>query len=72
MPFSTEDAFARELTVRFLVGNPIGVREELLRLVTAQQLSPASIISDALPLAAASDAYRLFDGREAIKVTLAP
>lgn len=70
MPFSSRDAFARELTLRFVVGNPIAVREELLAEIAAGRLNPAAIVSHRLPLEQAAEAYRLFDRREAVKVVL--
>lgn len=72
MAFSTEDAFARELSVKFVVGDPIAVGDELMALVASGALRPGAIVSHRLALDAAPAAYRLFDRQEAIKVTLAP
>jgi len=72
MPFSTLDAFARELTIRFVVGDPIAVREELLEAIVAGELKPASVVSHRLPLEQGPEAYRLFDRQEAVKVLLVP
>jgi 2-desacetyl-2-hydroxyethyl bacteriochlorophyllide A dehydrogenase len=70
MPFPSGTAFARELTVRFTVGNPIALRDEVLALVRAKRLDPAHAISHRLPLADAARSYELFDTREAFKVVL--
>lgn len=72
MPFSTQKAFAKELNLRFVVGNPIQTREQLVPLLEAGRIDPTRIISHRLPLSAASEGYRLFDQREAIKVVLQP
>jgi 2-desacetyl-2-hydroxyethyl bacteriochlorophyllide A dehydrogenase len=65
-------AFGRELTVRFVVGDPIAVREPVLALVSAGRIDPAVMVSHSLPLAAAADAYDLYDRRVARKVALVP
>lgn len=70
MPFPAGLAFARELTVRFAVGNPIRMREPVLALIRTGRLDPSRIVTHRLPLAAAASAYQLFDRQEAIKVVL--
>lgn len=72
MPFPTELAFARELTVRFVVGDPITLRERVLALVRSGRVDPARIISHRLPLADAPSAYRLVDTQRAFKAVLIP
>jgi threonine dehydrogenase-like Zn-dependent dehydrogenase len=72
MPFSTRQAFARELTLRFAVGDPIRTRGELLPLLQAGRLDPTAVISHRLPLAEARQGYQLFDRRVATKVVLIP
>ncbi|MGH3155677.1 MAG: alcohol dehydrogenase catalytic domain-containing protein [Streptosporangiaceae bacterium] len=69
-PFPTGAGFARELTVRFVVGNPILVRDELFALIRSGRLDPTVIVSHRLPLSDAVHAYRLFDRQEATKVVL--
>jgi 2-desacetyl-2-hydroxyethyl bacteriochlorophyllide A dehydrogenase len=69
-PFPTGIAFARELTVKFVVGDPILVREDLFALIGSGRLDPAEIISHRLPLADVAYGYRIFDRQEATKVVL--
>jgi threonine dehydrogenase-like Zn-dependent dehydrogenase len=70
MPFPTGLAFARELSVRFTVGDPIRHREPVLELIRAGRIDPARIVSHRLPLDDAVKGYELFDRREAVKVVL--
>lgn len=70
--FPGRHAFARELTIRFTVGDPIAVRRQATRLVTSGLLDPSVIVSDRLPLSAAAAAYERFDSHAAFKVILAP
>ncbi|UFJ42443.1 alcohol dehydrogenase catalytic domain-containing protein [Brevibacillus humidisoli] len=72
MPFDTEDAFARELSLHFVVGNPIAYAERLLQLIEQGQLTPAKIISHRLSLEEVEHAYRLFASQQAVKVVLTP
>ncbi|MEC3976889.1 alcohol dehydrogenase catalytic domain-containing protein [Amycolatopsis sp. H20-H5] len=69
-PFPAGTAFAHELTVRFVVGDPIAVREHLIPLLRAKLIDPVSLISHRLPLSDAVHAYDLFDRRAASKVVL--
>ena len=69
-PFPAGHAFARELTVTFVVGDPIAIRSQVIELVRAGQLDPAAIISHRLPLADAVAGYDLFDRAVASKVVL--
>jgi alcohol dehydrogenase len=64
--------FERELTLRFTIGDPVRDRERLLGLMATRRLEPAQIITHRLPLEDATEAYRLFDSREATKVVLTP
>lgn len=70
MPFPSKAAFAQELTVRFVVGDPIRFRDQVVALVRAGLLDPAAIVSHRLPLSEAVHAYELFDSRAAFKVVL--
>ncbi|GGZ09249.1 dehydrogenase [Streptomyces olivaceoviridis] len=69
MPFPTGQAFARELSVRFTVGNPIALRDRVLGVIRAG-VDPGGIVTHRLPLEAAAEAYRLFDRHRAFKVVL--
>lgn len=69
-PLHTGDAFGRELTLRWAVGDPISTRDRLVPILQAGRIDPTSVISHRLPLDAAVQAYDLFDRREATKVVL--
>jgi 2-desacetyl-2-hydroxyethyl bacteriochlorophyllide A dehydrogenase len=69
-PLAVQRAFANELTLRFVVGNPIRDGQRVLALVTAGRLDPTVVVSHRLPFSAAVEAYRMFDRREAVKVVL--
>jgi 2-desacetyl-2-hydroxyethyl bacteriochlorophyllide A dehydrogenase len=70
MPFAAATAFAREVTLRFAVGDPIQSREQVLALVTTGRIDPTAIISHRLSLSEAPLGYDLFARREATKVVL--
>lgn len=72
MRFPVREAFARELTLRFAIGDPIRSREEILDLIAAGRLDPTVVISHRMSLAEAPRAYELFDRREALKVVFTP
>jgi 2-desacetyl-2-hydroxyethyl bacteriochlorophyllide A dehydrogenase len=67
MSFPSGLAFARELTLRFTVGDPISLRDEVLRFIRSGRCDPAVIFSHRLPLSAAPAAYDLFNQRKALK-----
>jgi 2-desacetyl-2-hydroxyethyl bacteriochlorophyllide A dehydrogenase len=69
-PFPAGVAFARELSMRFVVGDPIRVRDRVLALLRAGLVDPGAVVSHRLPLADAVHAYDLFDRRVATKVVL--
>ncbi len=69
-PFPSGLAFARELTVRFVVGDPIRFREPVIALIRAGRLDPLALISHRLPLSEAVDGYELFDRRAATKIVM--
>jgi 2-desacetyl-2-hydroxyethyl bacteriochlorophyllide A dehydrogenase len=64
--------FARELTLRFSIGDSLGHRERLISMIADGRLAPASVVTHHLPLDEAVEAYRLFDSREATKVVMTP
>ena len=70
--FPVREAFAKELVLRFAVGDPIRSRREVFGLLGAGRLDPTVVISHRMPLAEAPRAYELFDRREALKVVLSP
>ncbi|SDH16544.1 2-desacetyl-2-hydroxyethyl bacteriochlorophyllide A dehydrogenase [Sinosporangium album] len=70
MPFPSGLAFARELIVRFTVGDPIAVRANVLELIRAGRIDPSAVVSHRLPLEDAARAYRLSDRRQAFKTVL--
>jgi 2-desacetyl-2-hydroxyethyl bacteriochlorophyllide A dehydrogenase len=72
MPFSSQSAFSRELTLKFVVGDPINARDRIFPLLETGRLNSTQIISHRLPLAQAKAAYALFDRHEAVKVLLLP
>ncbi len=72
MPFPSGLAFARELTLRFAVGDPLRSREPVLALIRAGRVDPSRIVSHRLPLGQAELAYDLFATRQATKVVLDP
>jgi threonine dehydrogenase-like Zn-dependent dehydrogenase len=71
-PLDTGDAFARELTLRFAVGDPIRWSPVLLDHLAAGRLDPSQIVSHRLALDDVETAYELFDQGEATKVLLSP
>ncbi|MET7399556.1 alcohol dehydrogenase catalytic domain-containing protein [Dactylosporangium sp. NPDC005572] len=71
-PLPTGTGFARELTVRFVVGDPIADRAPALELISSGRLDPAALVSHRFPLDEAPAAYDLFDRGGALKVVLYP
>ena len=71
-PIPLETAFGRELTIQFVVGNPLALAPRVLGLMAADELDPTPIISDVIPLDDAPAGYMSFDHRQAIKVLLEP
>ncbi len=72
LPFNTKAAFGRELTLRFVVGDPIAEWDHLLPLVADGTLDPSGLVSHRLPLKDAASAYSIFDTGVAVKVLLKP
>ncbi|MEX0825736.1 MAG: alcohol dehydrogenase catalytic domain-containing protein [Acidimicrobiia bacterium] len=67
-----ETAFGRELTLRFIVGNPLALAPRVLSLMASGELDPAPIVSHVLALDDAPAGYAAFDRRGAVKVLLEP
>jgi 2-desacetyl-2-hydroxyethyl bacteriochlorophyllide A dehydrogenase len=72
MPLHTQRAFTRELTLRFVVGDPIRDRASVVALLRSGAVDPGAVVSDRLPLADADAGYRDFDRRRSLKVLLIP
>ncbi|MFJ4640958.1 alcohol dehydrogenase family protein [Streptomyces hygroscopicus] len=72
MPMPTRLAFAKEVTLRFAVGDPISDGEPLMNLVRGGRIDPTVVVTHRMPLAAAPEAFRLFDSGAAGKVVLIP
>jgi threonine dehydrogenase-like Zn-dependent dehydrogenase len=71
-PLDNALMFERELTLRFSIGDPTQDGKLLLERLATGELDPIPVITHRLPLADATEAYRLFDSREATKVVLTP
>lgn len=71
-PLSCGDNWLRAITVMPVLGNPLTHRYDLMRLIEAGRLTPASIISHTMGLDDATEAYRMFDHKEATKIVLKP
>ena len=71
-PLDNALMFERELTLRFSIGDPTADGPLLLDQLQSGELDPTPVITHRMRLAEASEAYRLFDSREATKVVLAP
>jgi alcohol dehydrogenase len=69
-PVNNAVMFEKEITVSFSIGNPGRDRERLLAMIADGVLRPSAVLTDAMPLESAADAYRSFDAREATKVVM--
>ncbi len=65
-------SFATELTLTFVIGDPIRARARLLPLLAAGVLAPDFVVSGTMPLDAAPDAYARLRARTATKLLLDP
>lgn len=64
--------FARELTLRFAVGDPIRVRDRVFQLLENGVIDPLPLISERVPLADVPAAFARFDRGESVKVLIEP
>jgi alcohol dehydrogenase len=64
--------FARELTMRWSIGDSLGHRQRLISMISEGRLDPAAVVTHRMKLAEAPEAYRLFDNREATKIVMTP
>ncbi len=71
-PLDNGRMFAKELTMRWSIGDSLGHRQRLIEMIAAGRLDPAAVVTHRLPLSEAPDAYRLFDSREATKIVMTP
>lgn len=67
-PFPATDAFVRELTVRFAVGDPMTYARDLIPLIQSGAIDPPMIVSHRIGLDDVPEGYRLFDRRDATKI----
>jgi alcohol dehydrogenase len=71
-PLNNGLMFARELTLRFSIGDSLAHRQTLISMISEGRLDPAAVVTHRMPLDEAVEAYRLFDSREATKVAMTP
>ncbi len=71
-PLNNGLMFARELTLRFSIGDSLAHRQKLISMISEGRLDPARVVTHRMPLDEAVEAYRLFDSREATKVAMTP
>jgi alcohol dehydrogenase len=64
-------AFRDELTLGFVIGDPIRHRDELLALVGTDLIDPSPVVTDVVPLQQAGEAYRRAEDGSSMKLLLA-
>ncbi|MFN8622740.1 MAG: alcohol dehydrogenase catalytic domain-containing protein [Chloroflexota bacterium] len=64
--------FEKELTLRVTWGHGFNDRDRILAMLASGAIDPTPTITHRFALADAPEAYRVFDGRQAIKVLLNP
>lgn len=64
--------FEKEMTLRVTWGHPFKDRERILAMIAEGTIDPTVAVTHRFDLAEAQEAYRVFDGREAVKVLLSP
>jgi 2-desacetyl-2-hydroxyethyl bacteriochlorophyllide A dehydrogenase len=65
-------AWLKGLQLRLGLANVVGHVDRVLALMEAGKLDPAPLVTHHMPLEEASEAYRLFANREALKIVLTP
>ncbi len=65
-------AWLKGLQLRLGLANVVGHVDSVLALMEAGKLDPAPLVTHHMPLDQASEAYRLFANREALKIVLKP
>ena len=71
-PLDNALMFAKEMTLRVTWGHPFNDRERILAMLAAGSIDPMPAVTHRYALAEASEAYRVFEAREAVKVLLTP
>jgi alcohol dehydrogenase len=71
-PLDNGRMFAKELTMRWSIGDSLVHRQRLIEMISAGRLDPPAVVTHRMPLGDAAEAYRLFDGREATKIVMTP
>jgi 2-desacetyl-2-hydroxyethyl bacteriochlorophyllide A dehydrogenase len=69
-PFPAGLAFAKELELSFVVGDPIASSHETFAFLSENPLISRSFFTHRFPLSAAAEAYEIFDRGQALKVVL--
>jgi alcohol dehydrogenase len=64
--------FTKELTMRWSIGDSLGNRQQLIEMIAAGRLDPPAVVTHRMPLGDATEAYELFDNREATKIVMTP
>jgi 2-desacetyl-2-hydroxyethyl bacteriochlorophyllide A dehydrogenase len=68
--FPLADAFAREISMRFVIGNPLHSRDRLFSLAASGLLAPVHALMERRPLREAAEAYSDVRHTRALKVVL--
>ena len=71
-PLDNGRMFAKELTMRWSIGDSLGHRERLIEMISGGRLDPPAVVTHRMALVDAAEAYRLFDSREATKIVMTP
>ena len=71
-PLDNGRMFAKELTMRWSIGDSLVHRQRLIEMISEGRLDPPAVVTHRMPLAEAPEAYRLFDSREATKIVMTP
>ena len=71
-PLDNGRMFAKELTMRWSIGDSLDHRERLIEMISGGRLDPPAVVTHRMDLADAAEAYRLFDSREATKIVMTP
>ena len=71
-PLNNGLMFEKEMTLRVTWGHPFNDRERILAMIAEGTIDPTVAVTHRFELTQAQEAYRVFDGREAVKVLLNP